>query len=207
MAQVSPALSPDVRRGEPVWEIAELFPEQGAWLEEDYLNLDTNRLVEFDNGIVEVLPLPTKSHQLIVLFIYRLLDSFFAGLSLGGKVLVAPYRVRVAPGRYREPDVLYLTAEQHAKSVEQFTDWAELVVEVVSRDNPQRDYADKRKDYAVAGVPEYWIVDSDREEILVLRLETGVYVEQGRFAISQQATSQRFPGLSVSVQDVMNSCI
>ena len=39
----------------PAWEIAELFPEQGSWSEQAYLNLRTNRLVEFDNGMIEVL--------------------------------------------------------------------------------------------------------------------------------------------------------
>lgn len=59
--------------GEPVWEIAELFPEQGAWTERQYLSLQTNRLVEFDNGTIEVLPVPTKTHQRVVLFLYEVL--------------------------------------------------------------------------------------------------------------------------------------
>ena len=38
---------------------------------------------------------------------------------------------------------------------------ADLVVEVVSPDRPERDLVDKRIDYAVrqAGIPEYWVVD------------------------------------------------
>jgi hypothetical protein len=35
---------------EPAWEVALLFPNQGAWSEEEYLALDTNRLVEFTHG-------------------------------------------------------------------------------------------------------------------------------------------------------------
>src|ERR1700678_345312 len=76
MSQTTPTLSRSAQPGEPVWEIAELFPEQGAWSEEDYLALTTNRLVEFDNGMIEVLPLPTLSHQLIAAFIYDLLKAF-----------------------------------------------------------------------------------------------------------------------------------
>ena len=44
--------------GEPVWEIAELFPQQGDWTEEGYLSLDTNLRVEFDDGVIQVLPTP-----------------------------------------------------------------------------------------------------------------------------------------------------
>jgi hypothetical protein len=35
---------------EPAWDIARLFPAQGEWSEEDYLELDTNRLVEFSTA-------------------------------------------------------------------------------------------------------------------------------------------------------------
>jgi hypothetical protein len=48
---------------EPTWEIAELFPEQGDWLEEEYMRLPGNRLVEFSNRRVDVLPMPTQRHQ------------------------------------------------------------------------------------------------------------------------------------------------
>jgi hypothetical protein len=37
---------------EPVWEIAQLFPGQGQWGEEEYLALTTNHLVEFSQGQV-----------------------------------------------------------------------------------------------------------------------------------------------------------
>lgn len=32
--------------GDPTWEVAHLFPSQGAWSVADYLALDTNHLVE-----------------------------------------------------------------------------------------------------------------------------------------------------------------
>jgi hypothetical protein len=41
------------------------MPEQGAWTEEQYLRLTdhTNQLVEFTDGVLEVLPMPTDRHQ------------------------------------------------------------------------------------------------------------------------------------------------
>ena len=60
-------------RPDIAWEVAPLLPERGEWREEDYLWLTnhTNRLVEFSDGYVEVLPMPTDEHQRIVLFLYR----------------------------------------------------------------------------------------------------------------------------------------
>ena len=111
MIRTAPSPQRTSQLGEPVWEIAELFPQQGFWTEQEYLALKTNHLVEFDNGTIEVLPLPTKTHQIVVLFLYELLKSFITG-RFGGRVLVAPYPLRVPTGKFREPDVMYLTPEQ-----------------------------------------------------------------------------------------------
>src|SRR5437016_587011 len=92
--------------GEPTWDIARLFPAQGYWSEQDYLDLDTNQLVEFSHGFVEFLPMPKLSHQLIAGLLYRLLESFVSANGLG-TVVDAPYKVRLWEEKYREPDVIF----------------------------------------------------------------------------------------------------
>jgi Uma2 family endonuclease len=206
MTLSAPRQTTITRPGEPVWEIAELFPEQGSWTEQQYLALNTNRLVEFDNGTIEILPVPTKTHQRIVLFLFEVLKAFITARGLGGLVLVAPYRLRIpAVSRHREPDVLYMTAEQDARAGEDFTDAADLVAEVVSADDPDRDYVTKRGDYARAGVPEYWIIDRAARQVLVLRLDpsSGQYAEHGRFGPGQQATSPRLSGFAMAVDALL----
>ena len=53
------------------WEVATLFPEQGEWSEEAYLDLTdgTNRRIEFADGRLEFLPMPTEVHEAIVQFL------------------------------------------------------------------------------------------------------------------------------------------
>jgi Uma2 family endonuclease len=187
-------------RGQPVWEIAELFPEQGSWTEQGYLALQTNRLVEFDNGVIEILPSATKTHQRIPGFLCLRLHAFVAG---NGRVLIAAYPLRIPNGRFRTPDVLWLTREQDAAAREEFAEAAELVIEIVNPDDRERDYVTKRADYAAARVAEYWIVDPAAAQVLVLRLEGGTYVEHGRFGRGERATSHRLPGLGVAVDDVL----
>lgn len=189
------------KRGEPVWAIAEFYPQQGTWSEEAYLAIPTKRIVEYDNGSIEILPMPTRVHQLMVALFYELLKSFLAGK---GRVIFAAYPLKIPTGKYREPDVLYMTPEQDARARNKYTDAAELVMEVVSEDDPKRDYIDKREDYAAAGVPEYWIVDRFKNQIIVLALVNGSYVEHGVFARGQSATSRLLPGFVISV-DVMMS--
>jgi Uma2 family endonuclease len=62
----------------------------------------------------------------------------------------------------------------------------------------------KRRDYAEAGVREYWVVDRERGEVLVLRLDRGQYVDYGRFGRGEHASSHQLPGFAVSVDDIMS---
>ena len=50
---------------QPAWGIALLFPDQGTWSEDEYLDLPGNHLIEFNEGHLEVLPMPTPYHQMI----------------------------------------------------------------------------------------------------------------------------------------------
>ena len=123
---------------EPAWEVALLFPAQGEWSEDDYLWLTdhTRCLVEFTDGHIEVLPMPTDAHQRIVLFLYRALYAFLAAHGLG-IVLVAPLRLRVRTGRYREPDLLLLLSANDPHRSNRYWTGADLVVEVVSPDDSE----------------------------------------------------------------------
>src|SRR5258708_2223631 len=102
---------PISRPSEPAWEVALLFPSQGHWSEAEYLALDTNRLVELSDGCLAVLPMPTILHQLIVKFLIQTLEAFVERHG-GGMVLFAPLPTRLGPGKFREPDVVYLRPER-----------------------------------------------------------------------------------------------
>jgi len=191
---------------EPAWEVALLFPAQGEWSEDDYLWLTdhTRCLVEFTDGHVEVLPMPTDAHQRIVLFLYRALYAFLA-VRGAGIILVAPLRLRVRTGRYREPDLLLLLSATDPRRSNRYWTGADLVLEVVSPDDPQRDLVRKRREYARAGIPEYWIVNPATEQILVLRLAETTYVEHGVFTRRMQATSALLEDFTVAVAAVLDA--
>jgi Uma2 family endonuclease len=187
---------------EPAWEVAHLFPAQGSWSEEEYLALKGNRLVEFSQGTIEVLPMPTMAHQLIVGFLYRAVLDFVSARALG-TVLFAPLRVRLWPGKIREPDVVFLRREQKARMGNECWEGADLVMEVVSDDDRGRDLETKRREYAQAAIPEYWIVDPRDRRIIVLTLSDGRYREHGAFAVGDTARSVLLPGLEVDVAQVL----
>jgi Uma2 family endonuclease len=176
-----------------------LEPLQGLWNVEQYLKLTdhTRYLVEFTDGNIEVLPMPTQQHQLILAFFYRTLYAFLA--PLGGLVLFATLRLQVRPGKFREPDLLLLVDKADPRAQDRYWLGADLVLEIVSPDDPERDTVEKVADYAEAGIPEYWIVNPLEHTITVLTLEAGAYVEHGVFGRDDQAGSKLLSGFSVSV--------
>lgn len=187
----------------PAWQVATLFPNQGRWGEGDYLILTngTNRLVEFADGRVEVLPMPSTSHQLIVQFLSNLLLAFVSKRKLG-TALFAPLRVRLPQGNFREPDVVFMQAEHSSQIGEDYWEGADLVMEVVSEDNRAHDLVTKRSEYAVAGIPEYWIVDYRDRKITVLTLRDGNYDVHVEATEGQKADSVLLPGFAVDVSAV-----
>lgn len=197
-------------RGEPPWEIATLFPPQGTWSEEAFLALRTNRLVELNDGCLEVLPVPSYFHELIVEFLHDLLRAFVNQRALG-RVMRAPLPIRLWPGQMREPDILFLQPERlerlRQRGNKAQPDGADLVVEIVSpgEDSRDRDLNVKRVEYARAGIAEYWIVDTERRSITVLILDGETYAVHGDFADQDTVTSKLLTGFTVSVSDVLHA--
>jgi Uma2 family endonuclease len=183
----------------------DLLALQGLWTEAQYLRLSdqTNHLIEFTDGVIEVLPMPTDNHQVILLFLYDLFKAFIQ--VLGGKVLVAPLRVQIRPGKYREPDILLIRDANDPRRQNAFWLGADLVVEIVSSDRPERDIVEKPLDYAEAGIPEYWIVNPLEATVTVLELQDDAYSRQTVFRRGQMATSMVLPGFAVRVDEVFDA--
>ncbi len=193
--QITPALPRRTRPPRPRSSHAR------PWSVADYLALETNRLIEFSHGQLEVLPVPTKSHQRLVAALFRLLTAYLAGQPRG-EALFAPYRLQLWPGKFREPDIVFVAAEHADRFLDAYALGADLVVEVVSPDDRRRDLETKRGEYAQAGIPEYWIVDPETQRITVLTLAGAEYAVRGDFGAGEQATSALLPGFAVDVAAV-----
>jgi Uma2 family endonuclease len=193
---------------QPAWDVALLFPYQGEWSVGDYLSLTdgTNQLVEFTDGKVEVLTMPTTAHQRILIFLFKCLSRFVEDRELG-EVMIAALRVRLALHKFREPDIVFVRRENRSYIQERFWTGADLVVEIVSEDaeSRERDYVTKRVEYAAAGIPEYWIVDPAEKRISVLTLVGSEYVSSGEFKSGEQAVSKLLAGFAVDVAETFRS--
>ena len=182
--------------------LCDMMPPQGHWTDEQYLWLTdrTRRMVEFTDGRIEELPMPTIVHQAILSFLHDLFKAYLG--PRGGFVLFAGLRVRIREGKFREPDLAALCDRSDARNQDRFWLGADVVVEVVSPDDPDRDLVVKRADYAEADIAEYWIVDPGLETVTVLTLAGGAYAEHGVFSHGESATSPLLEGLVLDVTDM-----
>lgn len=184
------------------WELATLYPEQGDWSEEEYLSLTdhANRRIEFTDGRLEFLPMPTEIHESLVQYLFLALYQFVEMRALG-KVYSTGIRLRIGSRKHRLPDVIFLHRDHFHVRHNRVWDGADLIMEVVSSDpkDRERDYKRKLLDYAEAKVTEYWIVDFERKIVIVHHLTGDRYSIHGEFATGQQATSVILEGFQIDV--------
>ena len=185
--------------------LADILPTQGRWSEEEYLVLTDHRsrLIEFTDGFLEVLPMPTDRHQTILEFLFLAFFQFIT--PRGGKVHLAPLRLQIRPGKFRQPDLLLLLSATDPRRQDRFWLGADLALEVVSKDKPERDLVDKRIDYAEGRVSEYWIINPQTETITVLRLRGPAYEEVGTYRRGDTAASVLMPGFAVAVAGLFDA--
>lgn len=178
-----------------------MFPRQGDWTETSYLVQEFDRLVEYVEGVLEFLPMPTFTHQLLVAYLHGQLLKFLGDRGRF-EVFFSPIHVRTVEGRIREPDVAYITPGRLV-DLSAPSNGADLVMEVVSgsQSDRARDYVEKRDEYASAGIPEYWIVDPTTISVTVLTLNKGSYTVHGEFKSGDIATSVLLPGFQINVAE------
>jgi Uma2 family endonuclease len=158
------------------------YEEFLAWADEDVR-------AEWVDGEIHVMSPASDRHQEVVEFLLALGRLLVEHHGEGWvRSSVFQMKLDVRP-RGREPDLMYVREENRDRVRETYLDGpADLVVEVVSSESGARDRGEKFYEYEAAGIPEYWLVDPQREELAVYRLQ------EGRSRDSSRDTSSRRSG-------------
>lgn len=186
-------------------ELASALVFDTHWTEEAYLAIsELNRIVELSEGRLVIHEMPVPEHQRVVRNLSRLLEDW-AAEHAGGEVFFAPMPVRLWPGKFREPDVMFYLAEHAGQIGERYGEPPDLVVEVLSPTTAQIDRGEKLAEYAQAGIPEYWVVDPDERAIEVFGLQDGQYTLRERVQWGEVLRSVVLPDFDVAVEDVFGT--
>lgn len=135
---------------------------------DDWLDLpepsDAGVRYELLDGELLVSPTPRIRHQDSVLALVMALHGHLA--PRGGKALPAPVAVVLSEATVLEPDVVAVTAARMDGFDEmRYVGAPDLVIEVSSPSSRRTDVLRKRRAYEQAGVPEFWFVDLDADQV------------------------------------------
>lgn len=170
---------------------------------EDYALLPQDgRRWELVAGDFVVSPAPTSQHQAVV---FELSGQFREQLRNRKLARVLPSPIDVIFDRTNtvQPDLVVVKMARKSIITRRGIDGVpDLVVEVVSPNNPAQDLVLKRHVYERFKVPEYWIVDPDERSVLVLALEGKSYVEAVSLRVKGVVRSPLFRSLKVSLDDL-----
>ena len=176
----------------------------------EYLNYDdgTDTRYELVNGELVKMPSESDLNQAIAIFLLFAFGQFVQPrlLRRGTEIVVTGSRTTT-----RIPDLIVLTEELATvlsgttrSIITSDMPPPALVVEIVSpgTENEQRDYRYKRSEYGARGITEYWLVDPQREVVIVLTLVAGFY-EEALFQGSDPIASSTFPNLQLTAAQIL----
>jgi Uma2 family endonuclease len=179
----------------------EVYGESG-WTESAYLELAdrTHRIIELKAERLIVSSMPTLDHQNIIGNLYELFRAW--ARKFGGLTIMAAYPIRLAQGKFREPDLMIYAAEDRERAKKQYGEPPNLVVEVLSPNTRKIDLEEKIIEYAEAGIGEYWIVDTEEVQIEQYVLEGDRYKLHATLSKGDVLRAATLEGLEVRVDGV-----
>lgn len=175
-------------------------------LSEYRLTPENDGVWDLIDGVLEKQPLATLVHQMILGDLLSEINNYTSEtdppLGYGISNIGVAFSESFAP----TPDIVYARWERLRLMRGSFMEGTpDLLVEVLSEDR-DRDLIRKRDRYAAAGVPEYWIVDTDNEVILVLELSGGQYTELA-FGRGDALITSTIPGFELPLERIFGDPI
>ncbi len=145
--------------------VREIYPRMSL---EEYENLDEGIRGELINGRFYAMSGPTATHQRISSEISTVIKNYISSKKGGCEVFYAPFDVKLYENEDTivQPDVMVI-CNPDIIDENRVNGAPDLVIEIVSPNNPGHDYVKKLEMYMRAGVKEYWIVDPMEQRISV----------------------------------------
>jgi Uma2 family endonuclease len=142
------------------------LPQKQSYTIEDIYALPDGTRAELIDGQLYMMAPPTTKHQLILMWLSRIIANYIDSKGGHCKVIPAPFAVFLSDtAKYVEPDISIIcdTGKLDEKGCHGAPNW---IIEIVSPSSKKMDYSTKLFKYRTAGVHEYWIVDADKNRIM-----------------------------------------
>ena len=144
------------------------LPQERIYTIDDIYALPDGERAELIDGQVYYMAPPSRKHQQIAGQLFRKIADYIDSNNGTCQPYIAPFAVFLNEDdkNYVEPDisVIYDPDKLNDKGCVGAPDW---IIEIVSPGSRSMDYAIKLFKYCTAGVKEYWIVDPDKNRVMV----------------------------------------
>ncbi len=150
--------------------------KQGEYTLDDYYRIPDERRVELIDGVIYDMSSPTSVHQLIAGLIYSKMLSHVLDKKGNCLPMISPIDVQLDCDNKTmvQPDVVIVCDRD--KIINRCIYGApDFIIEVISRSSTKRDSVIKLNKYLNAGVREYWIIDPNRQKVIVYNFEQENY--------------------------------
>lgn len=171
------------------------LPQERLYTVEDIYSLPEGTRAELIDGHIYYMAPPSRKHQEIVGTLYRKIADYIDSKGGSCKPYIAPFAVFLNENdrNYVEPDISIICDKNKLtdKGCTGAPDW---IIEIVSPGSRRMDYFVKLFKYRSAGVREYWIVDPDKNRIIVYNFESE---DTGEYSFSDSVMAGIYPDLSI----------
>ena len=167
---------------------------------DDIYALPDGQRAELIDGQIYMMAPPTRRHQRISLELSTIINNYIKGKGGSCEVDIAPFAVFLNEDdkNYVEPDISVICASEKLtdKGCAGAPDW---VIEIVSPGSRRMDYFTKLFKYRTAGVREYWIVDPEKNRILVYNFESE---DTGDYSFSDTVKAGIYDDLEIDFSSI-----
>ena len=164
------------------------LPQERLYTTDDIYALPEGTRAELIDGRIYYMAPPSRKHQAIA-------GKLFNTKGGSCEPYIAPFAVflNADDKNYVEPDISVICDKNKLtdKGCSGSPDW---IIEIVSPGSRRMDYSIKLFKYRSAGVREYWIVDPDKNRILIWNFETE---DTGDYTFTDTVKAGIYPDLSI----------
>jgi len=128
---------------------------------DEYLALECRTKVEWVDGTAIIGMAPNLRHEESSSALHYLLRRSLNNIWIGNALHIRNVK------SYRQPDITVIDRKSNTDVTEELFDTALVLVEILSPSTKHTDLHEKVREYAAAGVGQYWIVDPVAKTIVV----------------------------------------
>ena len=157
---------------------------------------------ELHNGKIIFMPTPTPLHQRISRKLSTRLDIFIEKNKCG-EMFTAPMDTVFTPHDTFQPDILFIDKNRleiiGAKNIEGVPD---LIIEIVSPGNSQKEMSYKKYVYETSGVREYWLIHPEKQTVAQYENIENELVRLNVLNIDDLLQSKIVEGFEIKVKEI-----